>query len=117
MDKHLTTVAILQIGLSIFGFLIGGFILVLLTGIGVMIHDFQAQEILTIVGISVGSFFILLSVPSIIGGIGLYHRKNWARILILILSAIDLFNIPIGTALGIYSIWVLVQPETVKLMN
>lgn len=117
MEKHLTTVAILQIGASIFGILLGGFILVLLTGIGVMVHDFQAQSILTLVGMSVGSFFILISIPSIIGGIGLYHRKNWARILILIISAIDLFNVPIGTALGIYSIWVLVQPETVQLLN
>ena len=117
MEKHLTTVAILQIGASIFGILLGGFILVLLTGIGVMVHDYHAQGILTLVGTSIGSFFILLSIPSIIGGIGLYHRKNWARILILIVSAIDLFNVPIGTALGIYSIWVLVQPETVKLMN
>ena len=38
-------------------------------------------------------------------------------VLVLILSAIDLLNIPIGTALGIYTIWVLVQAETVVLFE
>ena len=54
---------------------------------------------------------IVLSIPGIIAGIGLLKRKEWARILTLILSALDLFNFPLGTALGIYSIWALVQPE------
>jgi len=38
-------------------------------------------------------------------------------VLVLILSAIDLLNIPIGTALGIYTILVLVQAETVVLFE
>ncbi len=28
-----------------------------------------------------------------------------------------LFNVPIGTAIGVYSIWVLMQPETVELFT
>jgi hypothetical protein len=37
------------------------------------------------------------------------------RYLALILAVFDLFNIPIGTAVGAYSIWVLVQDETAQL--
>jgi hypothetical protein len=33
----------------------------------------------------------------------------------MILAVIDLLNIPIGTAVGVYSLWVLLQPETEKL--
>jgi hypothetical protein len=47
----------------------------------------------------------------------LLRKQSWARILVLFVSAIDLFNVPIGTALGAYSIWVLLQPETVSLFE
>ena len=117
MEKHLTAVAALQVGLSILGGLIGIFVFALLTGIGVIAQEKEALFILSTIGIGVGVFLLVISVPGIIGGIGLFKRKEWARILVLIISAIDLLNIPFGTALGIYSIWVLVQEETIKLFR
>ena len=117
MEKHLTAVAALQVGLSILGVLLGIFVFVLLTGIGVIAQEKEALFILSTIGTGVGLFLLIISVPGIIGGIGLFKRKEWARILVLILSAIDLLNIPIGTALGIYSIWVLAQKETVQLFR
>lgn len=117
MEKHLTAVAALHVGLSILGGLIGIFVFVLLTGIGVIAREKEAFFILSTIGTGVGVFFLVLSVPGIIGGIGLFKRKEWARILVLILSAIELLNIPFGTALGIYSIWVLVQENTIQLFR
>lgn len=117
MEKHLTAVAALHVGLSILGGLIGIFVFALLTGIGVIAREKDALFILSTIGIGVGVFLLVISVPGIIGGIGLFKRKEWARILVLILSAIDLLNIPFGTALGIYSIWVLIQEETIKLFR
>ena len=117
MEKHLTAVAALHVGLSILGGLIGIFIFVLLTGIGAITQEKEAFLILTTIGTGVGVLLMVLSVPGIIGGIGLFKRKEWARILVLILSAIELLNIPFGTALGIYSIWVLVQQDTIRLFK
>jgi len=117
MERHLSAVAALQVGLSILGVLLGIFVFVLLTGIGVIAQEKEALFILSTIGTGVGLFLLIISVPGIIGGIGLFKRKEWARILVLILSAIDLLNIPIGTALGIYSIWVLAQKETVQLFR
>jgi len=117
MEKHITTVAALHIGLSIFGIIIGAFIFIFLTAIGFVSRDEEALVILAAIGTIVSIFLFVLSVPGIIGGIGLLKRKEWARILILVVSAIDLINIPIGTALGVYSIWVLVNDETVKLFS
>jgi hypothetical protein len=117
MEKHLTAVAALHVGLSILGGLIGIFIFAVLTGIGAITQEKEAFIILSTIGTAVGVFFIVLSVPGIIGGIGMFKRKEWARILVLILSAIDLLNIPFGTALGIYSIWVLVQQDTIRLFR
>ena len=49
---------------------------------------------------------IFLSIPSIIGGIAVLKSKTWGLTLILILGCFKLFSFPIGTALGIYTIWV-----------
>jgi len=46
-----------------------------------------------------------------IAGWGLLQREPWGRMLTLILSFLALFNIPFGTALGIYSLWVLLPAE------
>ena len=115
MKNHVTAVAALRIGYNTLGVLIGAFILVVLATIGAVTHDEQANMILSIVGFIVGGGIIVLSIPGIIGGIGLLQHKNWARILVLILSAMDLINIPIGTAIGVYSFWVLTQDEAVRL--
>lgn len=117
MENHVTAVGALSIGLSIFGILIGGFVFVFLAGVGFVVHDEDAAPILAIVGLFVGAFLCILSIPGIIGGIGLFKRKEWARILVLITSALHLLNFPIGTAIGGYSIWVLVKPETIRLFN
>ena len=49
---------------------------------------------------------IFFSLPSIIAGIGLLYKQKWALILALILGCFKLFSFPIGTALGVYTIWV-----------
>ncbi len=52
---------------------------------------------------------ILFSIPAIIGGIGLLNNKSWALTLLLVLGCFKLFSFPIGTAIGIYTIWVYSQ--------
>ena len=48
---------------------------------------------------------------SILAGIGLLMNKEWGRITSLVHSAISLFNIPIGTIIGVLSIIYLTKPE------
>jgi hypothetical protein len=45
-------------------------------------------------------------------GWGLLQRQPWARILTLIVAFVSLFNIPFGTALGIYTLWVLLPTQS-----
>jgi phage shock protein PspC (stress-responsive transcriptional regulator) len=48
-----------------------------------------------------------------IAGYGLLQRERWARVLALVMGFISLFiNIPFGTALGIYTMWVLLPAES-----
>jgi hypothetical protein len=53
---------------------------------------------------------ILVLAKGVLGflaGWGLLQRESWARMLTLVLAFLALFNIPFGTALGIYTLWVL----------
>ncbi|MBM4169655.1 MAG: hypothetical protein FJ215_10965 [Ignavibacteria bacterium] len=115
MQKHITAVAALQIGFSILGILLGLLILFGLGWVVALIDEPDVAILLTGIAIFTGGLVLLLSVLSIVGAFGLLAYRNWARIMILILSVFDLFNIPFGTALAIYTFWVLIQDETVKL--
>lgn len=58
---------------------------------------------------------VLILVKSFLGfaaGWGLLQRESWARVLTLVVAFLSLFNIPLGTALGIYSLWVLLPAES-----
>lgn len=44
---------------------------------------------------------------SVVAGVGLLAKQSWGRILALVIGCISLINIPLGTALGIYTIWVM----------
>ena len=50
--------------------------------------------------------FLLLSLPSVVVGIGLLRKKNWAEDLILPLGCFYLLFFPLGTAIGIYGLLV-----------
>lgn len=52
---------------------------------------------------------IFFSIPAIIAGIGLLYKQSWALVMALILGCFKLFSFPIGTALGIYTIWIYVE--------
>jgi hypothetical protein len=52
-----------------------------------------------------------LAIPYVVAGIGLLQLRPWARSLGIVLLTLSLFNAPVGTALGIYGLWVLLSPE------
>jgi hypothetical protein len=59
----------------------------------------------------------LLELPGLAAGWGLLTYRAWARPLDIAVSIFDLFSIPIGTAIGAYSLWVMFRPETVELFR
>ncbi len=115
MEKHITLVAAISIVFGTLGILIGIFLFVAISGGGFISGDPEAMSITGIVGTALGGFVALTSVPGVIAGIGLLKRRSWARILAIILAILDLIEIPIGTAIGIYALWVLLNDETAKL--
>ena len=69
------------------------------------------------IGLIVFIIILVLSIPSLVAGIGLLKYKPWARMLTIVLSALDLLHVPIGTALGIYGLWVLLNQQTEALFR
>lgn len=115
MKTHVQIVAILHIAmgaLSLLGALAVFFFLGLAGGIVGAQGEAGAAGIIGVVALALGGFLAVLALPGIIGGWALLAGKEWGRILVLILSALHIFNVPFGTALGIYSFWALVyQPQ------
>jgi hypothetical protein len=112
MDQHVRIVAVIYIVFGILGVLGGLALFALIAGIGAASGDTQATWITGTVGSIVGGILIVISLPSIIAGMGLQKRKEWARILTIILAVIHLFGFPIGTAIGGYTLWVLLSDQT-----
>jgi hypothetical protein len=56
-----------------------------------------------------------MGAPGLIAGIGMWKYANWARILGIVLSALNLINVPFGTILGAYGLWVLLSKDTERL--
>jgi zinc-ribbon domain len=62
--------------------------------------------IMPIVG-ALGVVFAAMAAVGIVAGWGLLERRPWARTLTIVLGCLKLLDFPLGTALGIYTLWVL----------
>lgn len=118
MKDHVKVIGVLWVVFGAFWLCLS--VLALLVFLGVaMIPNVEdiSPAILRVIGIAVSGFLGLLGLPQIIGGLGLLRQKEWARILILVLAFIALANVPFGTALGVYTMIVLFNQETVRLFQ
>lgn len=118
MKKHVTIVGSIQIGFSALGLMAAVAVFVALSFARAFVGDDDVpQTVLRFLSISLPVLIGSLSMLGLIAGICLLLYKSWARYVVIVLSTIDCINIPFGTAKGIYSIWVLIQDETVKLFG
>ena len=61
---------------------------------------------------AIGVLWALTGLAGILAGWGLLDRQPWARMLAIVLGCIALIHVPFGTALGIYTLWVLLPAES-----
>jgi hypothetical protein len=59
-----------------------------------------------------GVFMTALGAVGFFAGWGLLERAPWARMLTIVLGCFALLHMPLGTALGIYTLWVLLPAES-----
>jgi len=122
VETHVKVLAILHIVFSSLC-LVAALIILLATGavtsiVGTAADPSDAQIAIPFIRLGGGAaafFLIALGVPGLVVGVGLLKLRPWARILGIVISALDLTHIPFGTALGIYGLWVLFNRETERL--
>ena len=118
MKKHVTAVGAIQIGFGILG-LIGALTVFFALNFAksVVGNEDVPQMVLGFLSISLPLLIGFMSTLGLVGGIALLSYKNWARILVMIVAAMGCLAIPIGTLIGVYSIWALMQDDTIKLFK
>lgn len=124
MHTHVKVVGVLFLVLSALGVIAAlsiGAIFSLAGGItGAAADAGDAAIALPIIGITGGLltlFLLVLSIPGLIAGYGIVTFKSWARILGIVLAALQLINFPLGTAFGIYALWALLNKDTERLFK
>ena len=90
-----------------------------ITGLLVARNQAEASNIFILPDMLTGMAFLipmgLVGLMHILTGHAFRTGKNWARIALWILAIINLGNVPVGTAIAGYTIWVLVKTrEDVK---
>jgi hypothetical protein len=61
---------------------------------------------------TVGTAFLITGVLGLAAGWGLMERQPWARMLAIVLAFISLVHPPFGTAIGAYTLWVLLPSSS-----
>ena len=121
MEKHVNILGIINIVFGFMGLIGSSIVLVIFIAGGVLANIEGGQEnvmaLVVIIGTIISGIIIITALPSIIAGFGLLKYKSWARILAVVVAALNLFNFPLGTGLSIYTFWVLFNDETIRLFE
>ncbi len=77
---------------------------------GAFIFELISRSITAVIAVII----LLIPLPSVIGGIAIMNGKKWGFVPLMISGCLQIFSVPIGTAIGIYTIWVYVEDTKVK---
>jgi hypothetical protein len=111
--RHIKTLAVLWMIVAAFwlipafGTLIAGSV----TGLFIPMSDHVGRTLGSFVLHTIGSIFLLVAVGGFAVAWGLLQRRPWARITAIVLGCLALLHPPLATALGIYTLWVLLPAD------
>lgn len=111
LERHVNILGWLHIGFNLLVLMVMFFVIMMMMGAGVLSGEAEAMGVMFFVSLMVGGFMLLMVVPGILAGWGLLKRKSWARVLALIIGILNIMSFPFGTAVGVYTIWVLLIHE------
>ncbi len=92
--------------------LIPALILVFLSSVVHVVIPFEdslARDLGPLVMMVAGASLFIVGAGGLLVGWGLMHHESWARIAAIVVGVLALFHPPLGTALGIYTLWVLLS--------
>lgn len=109
LDTHLRVLSVLSL---VLGGLMAAMVLVMIVFMSGFAWSMPGRMGALGAGMMSLMVLALLAVVSLLlaTGLGLDRRASWARPVGFATCALALFNVPIGTAYGIYGLWVLTRP-------
>jgi len=114
--EHVRLLGILWLALSAFGMLSGMILFIVANTI--FMANFPGgppPEMKAFLHTLLSFLAVAIVVKALAGfaaGWGLLQRERWARVLALVVGFLALFNVPLGTALGVYTLWVLLPAQS-----
>jgi hypothetical protein len=114
MEQHRRALGIAHIVYSLLLIIASGVVYLVLTTVGYLVDDPEAERVLPLVATIVSIVLGVISIPGLIAGFGLIANKSWGLILALVVGILNIFSFPFGTALGAYTIWVFIQENDRK---
>ncbi len=112
MAIHLRALAIALIAMGIGGGLFSLIWMIASGGPSGLVNAFS--DLSSVIGpMVVGIVFlnIFLAVPMVMTGMGLLRAQGWARTMGMVVCALAIINVPLGSMLGGYGLWVLTSLE------
>ena len=112
VGEHIRLLGILWLALSAVNAVAGVVLFILANTVFVHLHEMGAPPdvptgfLRSLFG-TIGILILAKAAAGFVAGWGLLQREPWARMLTIVLAFLALFHIPFGTALGVYTLWVL----------
>jgi len=116
MDGYLKALGILNIAYGAIGFVASAIVLFAADGFQSLFHSFDATH-LSFYAVAAVAFHLIIGIPCIAGGYFILQYREGARTLLTLVSALNLLNLPFGTILGAYGLWVLSTDEVEPLFR
>ena len=117
MEQHIKILGWLYLAFGVLGVIVAAFVFLVMGIAGAASGEADAALAAGGIGFFVAVLIAVLSLPNLIAGWGLLKRKSWSRMLAIVLGALSLLSIPVGTIIGIYTIWALTKPESQALLR
>jgi hypothetical protein len=123
METHVKVLGILNVLSGVMGLCVALLLVVVFGGAAGAVgasadpDAAMALPIIGLTGIALVLFLVVMSVPAILIGYGLYRLRPWARIAGIVISIVSLMAFPFGTVLGIYGLWVLLSKDGTRVFT
>ena len=99
-DIHIRLVAFFHLGLLLI-------ITIIITAIVLPRVQHEPAFGVHVAALSLLALPLIFFCACLLAAIGLLKLKNWVRYLVIVLALLEIWTFPLGTALGLYSLWVL----------
>lgn len=114
VERHLTVLAVLWFAMGALRLLAAIGLFIASEVVGAMIRAEPIPAFVPHILSGVGVLLLVVALVSLVVGWGLYKRESWGRPVALVMAFLNLLSFPFGTALGIYTLVVLLPREGAK---